>query len=57
MPETTTTTERFPAGTKETRLEEEQRMRIRADAVVSTYQGSEAEGWVLTATWEKAGAT
>ncbi len=53
MPDTTTTTERLPAGTKEAQVEDEQRMRLRVNAVTSTYHGSEAEGWVLTTTWEK----
>ena len=53
MPETTTTTEQLPAGTKEALVEEEQRMRLRANAIDSAYRGSEADGWVLITTWEK----
>ena len=55
MPATFTQVEEFPAGTEEARVKEEQRLRIKAGAISSEYEGSESEGWKLTTTWNVLG--
>ena len=55
MPATFTQSETFAAGTKETAVKEEKRLRIKAGAITSVLEGSEAEGWTLTTTWNVIG--
>ena len=55
MAKTTTDTDKFPAGTKEERVKNEQQSSLDAGAVKSSYSGSEAEGWVLKTTWNVIG--
>ncbi len=51
MPATSATVEKFPPGTQEARIKEEQRLRLKAGAIKSEYDGSEGDGWALTTTW------
>ena len=55
MPSTTKTVEKFPPGTKEAQIKKEQQLRMMAGAITSTYEGSEADGWTLTTTWNLIG--
>ncbi|MCH8347225.1 MAG: hypothetical protein IH901_01820 [Proteobacteria bacterium] len=48
MPKTTKIVEKFPPKTTEAQIKKEQQLRMKAGAVSSTYEGSEAEGWTLT---------
>jgi hypothetical protein len=51
MPATIETYEKFPRGIAEPRLQEEQRLRLKAGAITSTYRGAERTGWTLTTVW------
>mgnify|MGYP003396131649 CR=1 FL=1 len=55
MPATIETHERFPRGVVEARLQEEQRLRLKAGAITATYRGSERAGWTLTTVWNVLG--
>ena len=48
MSKTREIVENFPPGTTEAQMEGEQKIRMKAGAVSSSYEGSEAEGWTLT---------
>ncbi len=55
MPAAFPTTETFSAGTPETQMKDEQRLRLRSGTIDSNFIGSVAEGWVLTTTWNVIG--
>ena len=55
MPSTIVTTEQFPPGTTPSQMDEEVRLRLKAQAITSTYKGSQEEGWTLTTTWNVIG--
>ena len=55
MSATVETVETFPAGDPESLMKERQRLRLKAGAITSEYEGSEAEGWTLTTTWNVLG--
>ena len=55
MAATFKTVEEFPKGTTEDQIKEEQRLRLKAGAITSRYEGSEEEGWVLTTEWNVIG--
>lgn len=55
MPATVTTEETFAAGTTQTQMDAEVRLRMKAGAIRSWYKGSEAEGWTLYTEWNVLG--
>ena len=55
MPATIETYEKFPRGIAEPRIKEEQRLRLKAGAITSTYRGTERTGWTLTTVWNLIG--
>lgn len=55
MPATVTTEETFAAGTTQTQMDAEVRLRMKAGAIRSWYKGSEAEGWTLHTEWNVLG--
>lgn len=55
MTATITTTENFPAGITTAQMEAEKALRLKAGAITATITGTEAQGWVLTTTWNVLG--
>lgn len=55
MPSTITTNETFCAGTPESAVAEERRLRLKAGAITSTYTGDPVSGWALTTVWNVLG--
>ena len=55
MAATFDTVEKFPSGTTKARMEKEVELRLKAQAISSTYTGSKSKGWTLTTTWNVIG--
>lgn len=55
MPSTVSTTEVFAAGTPEASVAEERRLRLKAGAITSSYEGDAVSGWTLTTVWNVLG--
>lgn len=51
MPATTKTTEAFAPGTTEDQMRAAVALRLKAGAISSKYEGSEATGWTLSTEW------
>lgn len=55
MPATFITKENFSKSTKETKLKEEVRLRIKAGAIRSWYEKNGTQGWILYTEWNVIG--
>lgn len=55
MPGTFTSKENFEAGITTAQMDEEVRLRIKAGAIKSWYEGGEAAGWTLYTEWNVIG--
>ena len=55
MPGTFKTEEKFEAGITEEEIKEEVRLRIKAGAINSKYEGNKSNGWTLYTVWNVIG--